>query len=63
MTHDLLAMAEAATPKTKLVFIANPNNPINPISPTMIPLSTSEALSTSCCRGPCRFVSRFQEEQ
>ena len=27
MTHDLRAMAEAVTDKTKLVFIANPNNP------------------------------------
>ncbi|MDH4163733.1 MAG: histidinol-phosphate transaminase [Nitrospirota bacterium] len=27
MTHDLDAMAAAITPKTKLVFIANPNNP------------------------------------
>ncbi len=27
MTHDLEAMAEAITAKTKLVFIANPNNP------------------------------------
>ncbi|MDI6792972.1 MAG: histidinol-phosphate transaminase [bacterium] len=26
-THDLPAMAAAVTPKTKLVFIANPNNP------------------------------------
>ena len=26
-THDLKAMREAITPKTKLVFIANPNNP------------------------------------
>jgi histidinol-phosphate aminotransferase len=26
-THDLRAMREAITPKTKLVFIANPNNP------------------------------------
>jgi histidinol-phosphate aminotransferase len=26
-THDLDAMAEAVTPRTKLVFIANPNNP------------------------------------
>lgn len=26
-THDLVAMADAATPETKLVFIANPNNP------------------------------------
>lgn len=27
MTHDLEAMAAAVTPKTKFVFIANPNNP------------------------------------
>jgi histidinol-phosphate aminotransferase len=27
MTHDLDAMADAITPRTKLVFIANPNNP------------------------------------
>lgn len=26
-THDLAAMADAITPKTKMVFIANPNNP------------------------------------
>jgi histidinol-phosphate aminotransferase len=26
-THDLPAMLEAITPKTKLVFVANPNNP------------------------------------
>ncbi len=26
-THDLKAMREAITPKTKLVFVANPNNP------------------------------------
>ncbi len=26
-THDLQAMLEAVTPKTKVVFIANPNNP------------------------------------
>lgn len=26
-THDVLAMAAAITPKTKMVFIANPNNP------------------------------------
>jgi histidinol-phosphate aminotransferase len=26
-THDLKAMLEAITPKTKLVFVANPNNP------------------------------------
>jgi len=27
LTHDLDAMAEAITPRTRLVFIANPNNP------------------------------------
>lgn len=27
MTHDLEAMAAAVTPRTKIVFIANPNNP------------------------------------
>jgi histidinol-phosphate aminotransferase len=27
MTHDLEAMAAAVTPRTKFVFIANPNNP------------------------------------
>lgn len=26
-THDLMAMADAVTPKSKMVFIANPNNP------------------------------------
>ncbi len=26
-THDLVAMAQAVTPKTKAIFIANPNNP------------------------------------
>ncbi len=26
-THDLEAMAEAVTPRTRLVFVANPNNP------------------------------------
>lgn len=26
-THDLQAMADAITPKTKMVFVANPNNP------------------------------------
>ena len=26
-THDLKAMLAAITPKTKLVFVANPNNP------------------------------------
>ncbi len=26
-THDLAAMADAVTPKTRIIFIANPNNP------------------------------------
>jgi histidinol-phosphate aminotransferase len=26
-THDLVAMARAVTPKTRLLFVANPNNP------------------------------------
>jgi histidinol-phosphate aminotransferase len=30
-THDLEAMAEAVTPETRLVFIANPNNPTGTI--------------------------------
>jgi histidinol-phosphate aminotransferase len=31
-THDLDAMAGAVTPKTKIVFIANPNNPTGTIN-------------------------------
>jgi histidinol-phosphate aminotransferase len=31
-THDLEGMAEAVTPKTKMVFIANPNNPTGTIN-------------------------------
>lgn len=31
MRHDLAAMAKAITPKTKVVFIANPNNPTGTI--------------------------------
>jgi histidinol-phosphate aminotransferase len=27
LTHDLAAMSRAVTPRTKLVFVANPNNP------------------------------------
>ena len=30
-THDLEAMAEAITPSTRLVFLANPNNPTGTI--------------------------------
>jgi histidinol-phosphate aminotransferase len=31
-THDLEAMADAITPKTKIVFVANPNNPTGTIN-------------------------------
>jgi len=31
-THDLKAMADALTPRTKMVFIANPNNPTGTIN-------------------------------
>ncbi|MEW6107871.1 MAG: histidinol-phosphate transaminase [Nitrospirota bacterium] len=31
-THDLVAMADAITPKTKMLFIANPNNPTGTIN-------------------------------
>ena len=26
-THDLAAMADAITPRTRLIFVCNPNNP------------------------------------
>lgn len=31
-THDLTAMADAITPRTKMIFIANPNNPTGTIN-------------------------------
>src|SRR4030095_1261404 len=31
-THDLEAMAEAVTPRTRIIFLANPNNPTGTIS-------------------------------
>jgi len=31
-THDLAAMADAITPRTKIVFVANPNNPTGTIN-------------------------------
>ena len=31
-THDLSAMADAITPRTKMIFIANPNNPTGTIN-------------------------------
>ncbi|MBM4123333.1 MAG: histidinol-phosphate transaminase [Nitrospira sp.] len=38
--HDLPAMAKAVTPKTKLVFVCNPNNPTG----TMVPAADVAAL-------------------
>lgn len=43
-THDLKVFERAITPKTKIVYIANPNNPTG----TMIPLSDVEAFLKSC---------------
>lgn len=34
LTHDLEAMAAALTPRTKLVFVCNPNNPTGTIVPS-----------------------------
>lgn len=42
--HDLKVFERAITPKTKVVYIANPNNPTG----TMIPLSAVEAFLKSC---------------
>ena len=43
-THDLAAFANALTPKTRLVFICNPNNPTG----TMVPLLAVEAFLKAC---------------
>ncbi len=44
MTHDLSLFKSALTPKTRIVYIANPNNPTG----TMIPLSQVEDFLKSC---------------
>jgi len=44
MTHDFMLFERAVTTKTKLIFIANPNNPTG----TMIPLSQVEDLLKAC---------------
>jgi histidinol-phosphate aminotransferase len=43
-THDLEAFSKALTPKTRLVFICNPNNPTG----TTIPLSEVEQFLKTC---------------
>lgn len=43
-THDLKAFQRALTPKTKVVYIANPNNPTG----TMVPLSEVEEFLKNC---------------
>ncbi|MEW5766039.1 MAG: histidinol-phosphate transaminase [bacterium] len=53
-THDLPAMAEAVTPKTKLVFIANPNNPTG----TMV---TQQAVGHFLSRIPSSVLVVFDE--
>jgi histidinol-phosphate aminotransferase len=43
-THDLKVFERAITPKTKIVYIANPNNPTG----TMVPLSDIEVFLKAC---------------
>jgi histidinol-phosphate aminotransferase len=43
-THDMAAFSNALTPKTKLVFICNPNNPTG----TFVPLLAIEAFLKVC---------------
>lgn len=52
--HDLDAMADAITPQTRLVFIANPNNPTG----TMV---TQEAVDRFMARVPGHVVVVFDE--
>src|SRR5215217_945507 len=53
-THDLEAMAEAITPKTKLIFLCNPNNPTG----TMV---SSEAVHRFMARVPHDVIVVFDE--
>ncbi len=52
--HDLSAMARAVTPKTKLIFICNPNNPTGTIV-------RREAVSRFLARLPRRVLVIFDE--
>ena len=52
--HDLPAMAEAITPRTKLVFVCNPNNPTG----TMVPAGDIDAFMA---RVPSDVVVVFDE--
>ncbi len=53
-THDLEAMARAVTPKTKLLFLCNPNNPTG----TMVP---AEAVDRLMARIPSDVIVVFDE--
>jgi histidinol-phosphate aminotransferase len=53
-THDLDAMADAITPETRLVFIANPNNPTG----TMV---NQDAIDRFMNRLPAHVIAVFDE--
>jgi histidinol-phosphate aminotransferase len=52
--HDLEAMADAITPSTKIVFVANPNNPTGT-------LVTSAAVDSFLSRVPDHVITVFDE--
>ena len=52
--HDIPAMLRAITPKTRVIFVANPNNPTG----TLIPAADIERLITKC---PRTFSSRWMK--
>ena len=52
--HDLDAMADAITPKTKVVFIANPNNPTGT-------MNTTTEVERFMARAPDRTILVFDE--
>lgn len=53
-THDLVAMAAAVTPKTKIVFVANPNNPTGT-------MNTEDEVLAFLARVPPRVLVVFDE--